>query len=902
MKHLFYTSCACFIALQGTLLPQEKTLSSKESFFLKRITEFWKDKDFLLVKHQVHQFLQENPQTEVADHLYAILGDLFFQEQNYSEALGAYQKIENQELKEKTLHHHTLCLYEMKNYEEIISLASPFLENRQEHLNPSKALIQFLLAESLYNQAALSQSESEQVAYLQRAKPLYQLLQETEYKDTALQPLAESHRILGEYPQACSLYLILAEKQGDKAEDYLFQTATLQLAFDKNAAIETYDKIVHLNGSKASDAAYNQFILLFQQERFDDLISASRAIATHVPEEKRGVFHFYLGQAHYNVGHFKDASSHFEQFIATKPNDETQKKSAYLTLISCAQEENNTSLFDHTLQELLSQFPQDKETAQVLLLHAQKAVQQERIDEAISDLKHVLATFPAFEQKEAILYDLALLLSQSKQWTESRSTFLTYIEQVKTSNPSQADRAWNYILNCSIQELKAAAPEVILEKKCQLASDLTVSLSKESVISSEERPTYHFLLSKTLFETSQYEKAIPELEAFLASYPDHPSLSEAALLLAFAYRERNANSEEFIKAGEKALLLNPHFPDRGLLHLQLFNACLTSHLYEAAASHLFECHVTEGHPIQVENQLWLANYYYTLSKQSENQTLPKERAIHLFKKILFIRDDQMNLEILPETAFLEVEALKLAELLSLEQKARLLSALTQTQNRYAHAPWKYQRQALFELGKTFSELNEPSQALPIYESLIQSSSHAPSYFSTAAILERNRILFAQCPEQERTENNPQITQILTSLKDLQIQKKLLSEPIHLESALAYVDIRTSLCAPETRAQTELFFLQRIQEDFNDTNDPISLEYHQARAQLPEKDALFKIYMNYIAAEMMRLESLTKVEERSDEKAEISKQMLRDLLKDPATPSYLQTRIENNLRGLEFSNQ
>lgn len=898
MKQLYIKACICFIALQSIVTPQEKALSPKESFFLKRVTEFWKDKDYALVKKQINEHLAENPECSVADNLYAILGDISFQEENYADALAAYDAIKGIEFKEKMLHRHVICMYELKDFDGIIDIAAPFFAEGAIPKTESKEEVQFLLAESLFKKVTASENGAEQEEFARLAKPLYQSFSADSYKELSLFPLAEIHRVLNEYPQACSLYEILAEKHKDKAEELLFQSATLKLAFDKKAAIETYGKVYQLNGKKASDASYNQFVLLFQAERYADLISLEKAIAEHLPEAKTPIFHFCLGRSHYNLGQFDKAAPYLEEYLMKESDNSAQKKSAFLTLISCAQETNDSALFDRTLEQLITAYPNDQESAKALLLHAQTALQKDNVVQAASDLNRVISSFPDFEQRENILYDHALLLSQSKNWAESRQSFLMFLQQFPKS--SHGDLIWSYILNCSVQELKMAVAENMQKKKEQFASDLKTCLVREHVFTPEERSAYQFLLGKTLYELANYNDAVLELEAYTATYPNHPSLADGYLMLALSYRELGSQPEQFIENAEKALAINPQLQDHGLLHLQLFNTYLSLHQFEKAADHLFEGHIVDGMAIQNENQLWLANYYYGQSK-SGNHAVATERATLLFKKILHIEDDEMHLQIPPESSFLEVEALKLAELLPMQKKNILLSALTQLQSKNPGASWRFHRQALFELGKSYEALNETDQALNVYNTLIHTSSHASSYFSFAAELERDRLLYSHCRDEERNEANPQIIQILSSLKDLQIQKKLLSEPIHLEAALAYADIRTSLATPEARIESAIFFLNRIKEDFTLQDDILSQEYHEARQRQPEKDALYQNYMKCIEAEMLRLEAIVAKNENRLDKAQESEAvavaLFEEVLRDSVTTPYLRSRVEINLKAI-----
>lgn len=899
MRQLFLKACTCIVAVQGIVMAHEKSLSPKESFFLKRITEFWKDKDYTLVKKQITEYLAEHPETFLADNLYAILGDILFSEANYADSFSAYQKIQGTDFKEKTLYRHVISLYELKNFDGIIAISAPFFTEGSTPKIESKEEIQYLLAEAFFKKSLETEDLLQKENFAKQAKPLYQTFTTEQYKELALYPLAELHRTLSEYPQACSLYEILAEKNPSKAEELLFQSATLKLAFDKNGAIETYGRIYKMGGEKSAEAAYNQFVLLFQGERYADLLALEGEIAPHLSQEKNPLFHFCLGRSHYTLGHFDQAAPYLEKYLNEDLDNSAQKKSAFLTLISCAHETNDSTLFDRTMEQLITAYPNDPESAKALLLHAQKALQKENIAQAAHDLNRVITAFPEHEQRENILYDHALLLSQAKNWAESRLSFLSFLEQFPTS--LHANLIWSYVLNCSMQELKEASPDSAQEKKRQVVNDLKNCLVREGVFSPEEKADAHFFLCKTLYDLKDYEAASRELETFVSTYSASESIGDGYLMLALSYRELGTAPEKFAENGEKALIFKPEFVDRGLLHLELFNTYLSAEQLDKAADHLFQSYVINETAIQNENQLWLANYYYGQSKAHKENTLATERATLLFKKLLSIENDAMYPQIKPEMTFLEVEALKFAEILPLEKRAQLLSALTEIQNNSSESPWKFQRQALFELGKSYEQLGESDKALKTYSSLMKSSSHSSSYFSFAAELQRDKLLYSHCKDEERNEANPQVIEILSSLKDLQIQKKLLSEPIHLEAALTYADIRATLASPESRVESALFFLNRIKEDFTLKEDALAQEYHEARQKMPEKDALYQSYMKCIEAEMLTLEATLAKQENQLEKALSSKAvaiaLLEEVLADEATTPYLRGRAETNLKTM-----
>ena len=65
------------------------------------------------------------------------------------------------------------------------------------------------------------------------------------------------------------------------------------------------------------------------------------------------------------------------------------------------------------------------------------------------------------------------------------------------------------------------------------------------------------------------------------------------------------------------------------------------------------------------------------------------------------------------------------------------------------------------------------------------------------------------------------------MKDLTLQRRLESEPIHFEAALEYI----SLLAPNDR-EKQLSLLEKIKKDFEGTDDILSKDYHQARLKFP----------------------------------------------------------------------
>jgi hypothetical protein len=318
--------------------------------------------------------------------------------------------------------------------------------------------------------------------------------------------------------------------------------------------------------------------------------------------------------------------------------------------------------------------------------------------------------------------------------------------------------------------------------------------------------------------------------------------------------------------------------------------------YDKAAEHLYQSHMVDEAQVQTENQLWLAHYYYGKAKEGNKES--SNRASLLFQKILKT-DDAFGLHFDPQQTYLESEVLKYGELLTIADKKQLLTSLLDLQAKNSSQTWKLQRQTVFEMGKIYLSENNQEAALKMFEDLISDGTLTPSYYSNAALLEKSRILLARCGE--KSESNPAVASILSTLKDLQIQKKLSCEPLHLEAALEYADARASLSPAESRRESAIFFLNRVRDDFAAKDDSIGQEYHEARVRFPEKDQLYQSYMKCIEAEILRLEAQLAKEQNNLEKAAQSEQvalaLLEEVLHDEHITPYLRNRAELNLKHL-----
>ena len=898
-KRFFSAILFAVASLSSALCAKNIDASLEESLELRRITEYWKEKDYNTVKVQIRNFLSKNPKSAFVDQLNAMLGDLYFQEKNFREAAAAYDKIEGQEFRQKCQFHRLHSLYEIGKYDELILSSDLFLKSPNAKSTEINT-IRFELAEAYFCRAHAPENDKKKKELFKLALSEYQQLMQTKYSDLTLLPQAQIYAQLEDHSKAASLYTLLAHKDSNKKAEHLFQAACLQLHFDRKAAIDTFGKICEVGGKNASRAAFNQLNLLFQEKRYRDFILIHEKTSKHVPQEKLPLMQYYLGKSLFQTNDFARAIDPLSQSLSSKTLDRSQEKNALLTLIACSKETKNLPLFEKALAHLKSAFANDEETASILLMHAQLCRDKNEWAKARSDIKELLEISPRHPQREALLHDISLLLTQEAKWQEGASSFEAFLQEFPQS--THRINVLRHIVNCRLEDVKSASLETEHVKKELLLGALNAALKESKHFSPDEKRKMRYLLSKTEFELAKYDEAIGNLSEYVRDFHKDPTCCDAYLLLAYSYQKGSRDEIHFALNAEKALSQNPHLQGAVNLHLTLFNTYLglagkassdeKAEMIAKAAGHLF---LALDKPVNKENQRWLAGYYFQQYQNGDKEAI--ERAALVLEKLLGIKETSSILSITDQSLDMEAEAVKLADIYGksgrLLERAKLLEALTKVQQAHADWHWKYQRMAHFELGKTYLSLGERDKALKTFETLITSSSHASSYFAIAAQIERAKLGFSLLSEADRHENSTAAQAFCDTLKEIQIQRKLHSEPLHLEAALCYVEIKSELAPFDVRKNRERFLLEQMKENFSAPEDPIVQQYLSAAAQFPEKENLFRQYLTFVDLEIQRLEA----EENHDMPLLRENKTLMSKLLSESTHETLSKRIAKSMEAL-----
>src|SRR5690606_34477665 len=150
-------------------------------------------------------------------------------------ALETYATIQDPEVYQKIVINKLQCYYELSDYEAIAGEGRPFLAVTAPEITSRSEELNFLMAEAYFRQALSASAPEQKQALATQALPFYELLEKSSYNDVRLFALAEINTILDRKETAADLYMELAKRHPGQAEELLFQAATLQASYDKEA-------------------------------------------------------------------------------------------------------------------------------------------------------------------------------------------------------------------------------------------------------------------------------------------------------------------------------------------------------------------------------------------------------------------------------------------------------------------------------------------------------------------------------------------------------------------------------------------------------------------------------------------------------------------------------------------
>jgi tetratricopeptide (TPR) repeat protein len=918
--------CYVFSAKEQITKPFTKTdtLSDEEAFLIRRIAEFWKDGDYDIVKSQIKDFLKKYPHSTSGDLLRGLVGDIYLQEKKYETALKIYEAISDNSVKDKILLNKLQCYYELSHFSSLSKDAIAYVSKAPELFPERLDEFYFLLGEAFFHQAFETEDQELKKHFLQLAQPYYEKLKNTAYANSALFASAEIYRLLGHPKAAAEIYKELAIRFPDQKEELLFQAASMEALFDKELAIESFKILAEQNGKRTNEAKYNQMVLYFQMDQFQQALNFEPHLAHSITDDQKPFFHYVLGKSHFSLGNYPNAINHMRNFLECNLKDDALRRNALLIMMASSAQTENIALFDQTLVQFQNNFPGDKELPKAIFMYALICKEQGNIDKMQAQLELLLEKYPNFEDRESLLFEYGTLCHNQGRFKECYNAFTTYLKEFPAS--SRHGQSRKFLISSSLELLKQNKEGVHSQKALSaFIKDMEFALEGKNAFNDKEKAEYQLLYAKALFNLKDYQKCLKALTALETGMEkDSYFLSELFFLRAQAqYQLAPSDPETFYKIMQKAIAHNPDLLKSPAIHLQLYNAFIAhakilssqessghslsekqAELLDKAAEHLYAAFKEEREHLKLENRLWLANHFFNKAKKFESMNPDGESfklACDIYRRILFSKEANTLTEISQENLFLEQEVLKFAELLDGQkkyaEKISLLKTLIEKQTASPKWNWQMKQEALFELAKTYETTGELENALETYTFL---RGYDEPGISEIAKLHEAKLKFALLEDADKSEHNPIIRGILNDLKDIQIRKNPVSEPIHLTAALEYATIRSKIVDQAKQNERYIFFLNRIKEDFGSIQDPLVLDYREKMIKLPEKKLLFDHYMKYIDAELIRTQAKIKFAEKEFTKAkELNQDALAVLteLEKNSVDTYLHLRLKQSIREL-----
>ncbi len=898
----------------------------EEAFLVRRIAEFWKDQDYAIVKAQIISFLEKHPKSKINDHLRGILGDLYLQENAYEDALSLYSQIHTSPIIEKIILNKLQCFYELNLFDAMIQQGTPFLSKSVPEIDARKEEFRFLMGEAYFRAGLASESADKKVELFSKAEPLYEEILSSSFNDPSMFALAEIYSAKNESKKAADFFLQLADRHADKRDDLLFHAALSQSVHDRPGAIATFATIASKGGPKATDASLNHLILLFQEDRFDDVLKTYPKMLSSIPNDKLSVVTYMIGRSYFALENYKDSSEWLNKYILTASDPSLELRNALLMQLNSAQTLKNETLYHETMTLLQTVFPKDAELPQAFFVHAMMLKDKGDFKGSAEKLREILQNHPSFDSPESLLLEYSIVTHSNQDYEECHSTLATFLKKYPDS--SFAPSAWKYFLSSGINLLKQKeAGENVVYSKQQFYDDLKKILAQKGALSPSELQECLFLQGKMGYELGKYNEALATFHGYLSSYSGDKTLPEAHLLTALCHNKLKGDGKLFCEHAEAALKGNPNLTGKSSIHLELYNTYLStinksqptnSQVYDLAAEHLFQAMQAGDVPVKLENRLWLANYYFDKSVSlpeifEGDGALPSPemesaytRSRSLLQAILIQGEEGKLTSLDKDHTFLEWEIVKLANLNGREKKydkkIELLRALIEEQTAHPEWNWKLQKEALTELAKAYELTSQNENAYDTYKFIVDNFRKDPSFVAEYAALQTARLKFANLKPDQKKEDNPEVLKILSDLKELQIRKSAASEPLHLEAALEYAWIRAQVAKEEDRAFRYLFFLTRIKEDFNDNEDPMITTYHKALKENSAKAKLYAVYNQFLEAEIERCNAVFASKEGKSAQSSLcndkARQILSTFVKEPDSTYYLRIRAEESLSALK----
>ncbi len=861
----------------------QATTSSQDLSLLKQVREYWKEGDYSLAKKQIQSYLNKHSDAELSEELHVLLGDLYFQEEDFAAALEEYKYIQKPNLQEKVLYNKALCLYETKQAEDLYEIAislSLYNEMKPEEKNS----ITYMAASALFTMQA-AQENSFRQNLLTKARDLFEICKETNFAKSALPFLTEIYLLQKENDKAADCCLSLAEENPLNKADLTTKAALLLADKNPTKAIELLHSILSLDFPGKATATYNCLLLEYQLKQFKDFINTHAEYHPFLSQDNKEVITYLLGKSLYYTCEYKQAISPLYNTLKASNTSNTAKQTAYLMLLECAYKTQDLAFYKKIWKDTPP--PTDsQENSKAHLAYLDLLKLHEQKEDLIEESHTFLQKYPESSQAEKVQINLIYAVYESQKWQEAEDLVLSFLGKYESHQATP--NLLRLQINCINKKLQESSLDNLSTLEMDWIKVVQKALKTPGVFTLEEKKLYQLDLIKNLFKKEFFTETLLAIEEFLTEFSSENSSYDLQLTKALCYLKNPGAKELFALHTENILQNYPQIKEEISLRMHLFNVYLQlsetaapletkNDLLDRAANHLYHIFQNKESSIRKENMQWLTDYYY---KQADKSPVALERATILLETLLSDKVSSQELD--------EVNVYKLCKLFSYnaeyEKKALLLTRFVHSSNGALQSQTTLQKELLFELAKTSAELGQTGKALDLYDTLIRSCNS--SIIGSTSMLERSKLLLSSMKEGEKTEENPIYLEILSNLKDIETRKHPDSEPIHLEAGLEYVYAKASLAENKECKNKKTVELLHLFED----NFLSAAEY--SKENLQDKWEMINAYLQFVKIEILRYEA------DSTENHKATNEKLEELERNSNIPESLKKRIQVSLQ--EFS--
>ena len=857
-------------------------MQPSESLFLRRIVEYWEEGEMNIVKKQIHSYLEQNQKTPFANYLITLLADIYLTEKDFAKAKELYQQVDFVFLQNKILVNYLYCLHEKKDFAELIEKAQNYLQQQEQ--DPK---VLFFIGDSFY-QLGCSEENKEKLIF---AKQIFENLAKDKVNEKALCYLANIYEKLKDYPAAYEMYMQLAKCQGEE-EKNLLAAASMASFYDREKAIDLFQKIYALKKEKAAEAAYNLLLLTFEEKKYDALIQQAQGYLKELDTEQVALIRYILGKSYFQKQEYKKAAKELKRYLKIEDKTAKQMRSALALIMQCGQKLDDFSLFSYGFSHFVSYFPQDEEIVKALYMKALFHKKRKDTAQAIGIFVKIQKEYPSFNEK-MFLFEYAHALYQKQQYEQAINLLEKEVE--KASDLATKALFLRLLVNCDIQ-LKNDKKDSFCYQR--LKNHITCLFDVDN-LEEKEKKDLSLMLLQLQMEQEEHDLALEWAQYLLQEKIAEEQKDKIYFAIALCYKEGKKDISNFCHFAEKAIEAssenNPH------MHLALFNAYLErkeeEQLWqEKAADHLFTAQKTIS--LSMENLLWLGQYFHDKQEASQDRAkIYEDKAVAVLQKILAMQDGEASF---PKEKFLVYEkALSLlVNLLHREEntteKLEILQKMVSFYEQHQDVEWKCKKDILLTYANILQQMQQKDEALQYYEKIQNLfPCTTPSYFAS---LYRIRLLVDKMSQEEKQISHPLMITYLNELKNLKNQKRLQSEPVHMEAALDYIDLRLQLEKEET-IDKRLSLLENVQKEFTETNDLISRDYHNSREKDPHRNKLYLSYMLLIQMQMHCCKYLLQKEEEHLQQAQKCYETLQQ--EDMLHTAYLDEKVKQYIQLINF---